>query len=77
MTPDLHEATNHLRARMVDRLTASGVLTDSLLHEALLRLPREVLLRTRTSGSAARARTPSTGASFTAPTRATVRSGST
>ncbi|MEU5092082.1 hypothetical protein [Streptomyces sp. NPDC021356] len=29
---------------MVDRLTAEGVLTDSLLRDALLRLPREVLL---------------------------------
>lgn len=29
---------------MVDRLAAEGVLTDSLLRDALLRLPREVLL---------------------------------
>ncbi|MFD5791017.1 methyltransferase [Streptomyces sp. NPDC127037] len=32
------------RSHMVDRLSADGVLNDMLLREALLRLPREVLL---------------------------------
>ncbi|KOT46740.1 methyltransferase [Streptomyces caelestis] len=44
MPLDLHEATSRRRAGMVDRLAAEGVLTDSLLRDALLRLPREVLL---------------------------------
>ncbi|MGW2477746.1 methyltransferase [Streptomyces sp. NPDC001665] len=44
MTLDLYEATNRRRADMVDRLTTSGALTDSLLRAALRRLPREVLL---------------------------------
>lgn len=44
MPLDLHEATSRRRAGMVDRLAAEGVLTDSLLRDALLCLPREVLL---------------------------------
>lgn len=45
MALDLHHTvTSGRRAGMVDRLTADGVLTDSLLRDALLRLPREVLL---------------------------------
>ncbi|MFF9624800.1 methyltransferase [Streptomyces griseosporeus] len=44
MPLDLHEATSRRRASMVDRLTTDGVLTDKLLRDALLRLPREVLL---------------------------------
>ncbi|MEU2251375.1 methyltransferase [Streptomyces sp. NPDC019224] len=32
------------RSRMVDRLSADGLLSDMLLRDALLRLPREVLL---------------------------------
>ncbi|MDQ0840564.1 methyltransferase [Streptomyces sp. V1I6] len=44
MALDLHTVTSCRRADMVDRLTAEGVLTDSLLRDALLRLPREVLL---------------------------------
>ncbi|GAA1554391.1 methyltransferase [Streptomyces globosus] len=44
MPADLHEATSRLRAGMVARLTTVGVLTDTLLRDALLYLRREVLL---------------------------------
>ncbi|MFJ4003847.1 methyltransferase [Streptomyces sp. NPDC090023] len=44
MDLDLHTVTSRLRAGMVDRLTTEGVLTDALLRDALLRLPREILL---------------------------------
>ncbi|MFI2791008.1 methyltransferase [Kitasatospora sp. NPDC018614] len=44
MALDLHTATSRRRAGMVERLTAKGSLTDSLLRDALLRLPREILL---------------------------------
>ncbi|MEV0749834.1 methyltransferase [Streptomyces sp. NPDC050273] len=44
MPLDLHEETGRQRAGMVDRLMAAGVLTDSLVRDALLRLPREALL---------------------------------
>ncbi|MGW5776433.1 methyltransferase [Streptomyces sp. NPDC003863] len=37
-------ATSSRRAAMVDRLTSAGTLTDPLLRDALLRVPREVLL---------------------------------
>lgn len=44
MPLDLRETTSRRRAGMADRLTADGVLTDKLLRDALLRLPREALL---------------------------------
>ncbi|MGC4916301.1 methyltransferase [Streptomyces albogriseolus] len=44
MALDLHTVTSRRRADMVDQLTAEGALTDSLLRDALLRLPREILL---------------------------------
>ncbi|MFS0691827.1 methyltransferase [Streptomyces nitrosporeus] len=44
MALDLHTVTSRRRADMVDRLTAEGVLTDPLLRDVLLRLPREILL---------------------------------
>ncbi|MEU7283444.1 methyltransferase [Streptomyces sp. NPDC045431] len=56
MSLDLHTATSRRRAGIVDRLSADGVLTDPLLRDALLRLPREVLLPhayVRVSGPAA------------------------
>ncbi|MFC9590075.1 protein-L-isoaspartate O-methyltransferase [Streptomyces sp. NPDC056944] len=45
MSSDLRLApTSGRRAAMVDRLMSSGALTDPLLRDALLRVPREVLL---------------------------------
>ncbi|MFI9210304.1 methyltransferase [Streptomyces sp. NPDC053253] len=45
MSLDLQaKVLNGLRAAMVDRLTSTGVLTDSRLRDALLRVHREVLL---------------------------------
>ncbi|WP_432126408.1 hypothetical protein [Streptomyces sp. bgisy082] len=44
MSVDLSATTSARRAAMVERLEAEGVLTDSRLREALLSVPREVLL---------------------------------
>ncbi|MET9550982.1 methyltransferase [Streptomyces sp. NPDC006627] len=44
MPADLSDTTGARRAAMVERLEADGVLTDVQLREALLSVPREVLL---------------------------------
>ncbi|MDT0616414.1 protein-L-isoaspartate O-methyltransferase family protein, partial [Streptomyces lancefieldiae] len=44
MSADLSTTTGARRAAMVERLEADGVLTDVRLREALLSVPREVLL---------------------------------
>ncbi|MFJ4501904.1 methyltransferase [Streptomyces sp. NPDC088864] len=44
MTGSASQGAYGARNRMVDRLSTDGVLSDVLLREALLRLPREVLL---------------------------------